>query len=203
MARTRLALQDRSGAIAILDDLDDTWKEMYHTGPQQILQGWRALISGDAARIPSVLAGMDNSDEWQTHAHLFFFQEQRKLVEARLLVTQGQLESAREMLADLAHALETGGRAGLRIQALALLAETLQKMDRPQDAQLALEHARAYPWRECSMRLPGLATGPPRWRVTPPACSMPFRKASSPANRFHSKSLLLLRHSPGARSLNR
>jgi hypothetical protein len=45
LARARFARQDLPGALAILDEMDARWQEMYHGGPLPIFLGWRALLT--------------------------------------------------------------------------------------------------------------------------------------------------------------
>jgi LuxR family maltose regulon positive regulatory protein len=141
LARTRLAQEDGPGALAVLDEIDAIWQSMYHAGPLQILQSWRVLLSGEAARIADTIAALENSDEGLAHAHLFYSRELLQMLKARLLIAQGQFEPACALLEEIAETTQAGGRTGLLIQALAVQAGVLHRLGRATEARSTLEQA--------------------------------------------------------------
>jgi LuxR family transcriptional regulator, maltose regulon positive regulatory protein len=143
LARVRTAQGDRPGALAVLDEVNETWQRIYHSGPLQIIQGWRVLLSGETGPIPSTITALESSDEESAHAHLFYSRELLQLLKARLLIAQGQLEPACALLEDIAQSSQAGGRTGMLIQALAVRAGALQQLGRLADAQAALGQALA------------------------------------------------------------
>jgi LuxR family maltose regulon positive regulatory protein len=125
----------------VLDEVDAIWQNMYHAGPLQILQCWRVLLSGEAARITDMIAALENSDEWLAHAHLFYSPELLQMLKARLLIAQGQFEPACALLEEIAETTQAGGRTGLLIQALAVQAGVLHRLGRAAEARSTLERA--------------------------------------------------------------
>ena len=141
LARTRLALKDRRGALSALENLDALWQKTYRSGPLPIIQGWRVIITEANDQIPAVAASLDSPSEWMSKANLFYSREQQELLIIRLLILERSFDQALEKLESAIRDAKRGKQFGIQIYSLVLKVVVLQRLNRSEDALLELEQA--------------------------------------------------------------
>lgn len=141
LARVYSARKDYARAIAILDAMDQSWQNMYHSGPLAILSCWRVLLAGEIGSIPGAIGRLEASDEWISRTGIYYTHEMQVLLKARLLIAQKEFTTAKAVLAEMVDSLESGGRNYLLVQALVLQSMVLLGLNNSDQALLLLERA--------------------------------------------------------------
>jgi LuxR family maltose regulon positive regulatory protein len=140
LARTKRAQGDWDGAFAAIDELAESCSGSEALFILPTVAAFRASLwiargSVTAAAEWVASSGLSADDE------PFYFQEYLYLVLARVLLAQGNLTKATQLLARLRTAAETGKRTGRLIEVLVLQALTLRAQGKQAEALTALRRA--------------------------------------------------------------
>lgn len=141
LARLKMARCDRAGALAALKQTDDAWQHMYHSGPLSIVQVWQALLAGNYQYSASADAFIKEAEVVNARLTLHYSLETQQTLLIRLYLSQRMFAQAAALLEPLIAILAAGGRCLMLAEALVLYAAALEGLNKPGEAQQALERA--------------------------------------------------------------